>query len=90
MIRIGVIGFGYWGPNIVRNFNAVDNAAVVAICDRNKDVLNKLSGSNPGVTLTTDVNEIINSGYIDLIAVVTPVSTHYDIAKKVLEQGKHE
>lgn len=89
MIRIGVIGFGYWGPNIVRNFNAVDNAAVVAICDRNKDVLNKLSGSNPGVTLTTDVNEIINSGYIDLIAVVTPVSTHYDIAKKVLEQGKH-
>ncbi|HLV31570.1 MAG TPA: Gfo/Idh/MocA family oxidoreductase, partial [Chitinispirillaceae bacterium] len=64
MIRIGVIGFGYWGPNIVRNFNAVDNATVVAICDRNREVLNKLSGSNPGVTLTTDINEIINSGYI--------------------------
>ncbi|MDO5575700.1 MAG: Gfo/Idh/MocA family oxidoreductase, partial [Fibrobacter sp.] len=89
MIRIGVIGFGYWGPNIVRNFNAVENAAVVAVCDKNKDALSRLSLSNPGITLTTNADEIINSGYIDMIAVVTPVSTHYDIARRALEHGKH-
>lgn len=89
MIRVGVIGFGYWGPNIVRNFNAVDNAGVVAVCDHNKEVLNKISGLIPGVTLTTDVDEIINSSFVDMIAVVTPVSTHHEIAKKALEQGKH-
>src|SRR5467141_4885138 len=89
MIRIGVIGYGYWGPNIVRNFHAHDCSEVVLVCDKNPKCQERLRKAHPGIAYTTDENEILNSPNIDAVAVVTPVWTHFELAKKALENGKH-
>ncbi len=89
MIHVGVIGYGYWGPNIVRNFNSIDSARVIAVCDKNKSTLQRLSKTYPDIDLSRDCQEIITAEDIDAVAVVTPVSTHFDLARKVLQNGKH-
>jgi predicted dehydrogenase len=89
MIRIGVIGYGYWGPNIVRNFHAHEGSEVTLVCDKNPKCQERLRKAHPGITFTTDENEILKSPDIDLVAVVTPVWTHYELAKKALENGKN-
>jgi predicted dehydrogenase len=89
MINIGVIGYGYWGPNIVRNFHSLSKAKVFQICDKNEVSLNRVRTTYPGINITTDFNDIVSSPIIDVVAVVTPVSTHYDLAKKALQNGKH-
>ena len=89
MLRMGVIGYGYWGPNIVRNFNAAAGAHVAAVCDVSVDLLNKVTKTYPAVTVTSNPDDILTSPVIDAVAVVTPVSTHFDLAKKALENGKH-
>jgi predicted dehydrogenase len=89
VIRVGVIGYGYWGPNIVRNFHGQDNSTVVAVCDKNPKSLQRVKGAYPAVRCTSDCSELLNSPDIDLIAVVTPVWTHYELAKAALENGKH-
>jgi predicted dehydrogenase len=89
MIKIGVVGYGYWGPNIVRNFNSVEGAAVTAVCDKNIETLKKLALTNPGIKTVMDIHGIVASPEIDVVAVVTPVSTHYDLAKSALLNGKH-
>jgi predicted dehydrogenase len=89
MIRIGVIGYGYWGPNIVRNFNGIDGAKVVAVCDMNPDVLQKAKKAYPAVNTISDPDALLTSPDIDAVAVITPVFTHYDLAKKALQNGKH-
>jgi predicted dehydrogenase len=89
MIKIGVIGYGYWGPNIVRNFSGHPDCRVVAVCDKNPSALARVSARYPGVHVTVDSDEIINSSDIDAVAIVTPVSWHYSLAKKALENGKH-
>lgn len=88
-LNIGVIGYGYWGPNIVRNFNSVDGARVVKVCDINQDALKKARKVYPSLEVTTDYNEIISSKDIDVVAVVTPVCTHFEISKKALQNGKN-
>ena len=82
MIRIGVIGYGYWGPNIVRNFHTHDSSEVVLVCDKNPKTQERLRKSHPGMEFTTNENEVLKSPKIDLIAVVTPVWTHYELAKQ--------
>jgi predicted dehydrogenase len=89
MIFIGIVGYGYWGPNIVRNFNTIEGAKVAAVCDKNPDALKKVNAAWPGIKTTTDCNEVISAEDIDAIAVVTPVFTHFEIAKKALQEGKH-
>jgi predicted dehydrogenase len=89
LVRVGVIGYGYWGPNIVRNFHGIENAQVAAVCDRNPAALRRAGRSYPGVHLTSDSSDILRSPDIDVVAVVTPVWTHYDLAKAALENGKH-
>lgn len=89
MLNIGVIGYGYWGPNIVRNFNVIDGAKVLLICDTNKDSLKRAGKAHPHTGLTSDWNDVISSSDIDIVAVITPVSTHFELAKKALENGKH-
>ncbi|MFZ5996127.1 MAG: Gfo/Idh/MocA family protein [Nitrospirota bacterium] len=89
MINIGVIGYGYWGPNIVRNFNGVDSLRVAAICDVNQDALARARKSYPDIGVTTDSDDIVTSSAIDAVAIVTPVSYHFELAKKALQQGKH-
>jgi predicted dehydrogenase len=88
-MRIGVVGFGYWGPNIVRNFHGLDNSEVVMVADRNPKCEARLKKMFPSVGFTTDENEVLTSPNIDLVAVVTPVWTHYELAKRALENGKH-
>lgn len=89
MIRVGVIGYGYWGPNIVRNLHSLDTAQVEAVCDYSSAALARVRKAYPGVETCSDANEILRSPKIDAVAVVTPVWTHYALAKEALENGKH-
>jgi predicted dehydrogenase len=89
MIRIGVIGYGYWGPNIVRNFHTHEKSEVVLVCDKSTKCQERLRKAHPSISFTMDANDILKSPDIDLVAVVTPVWTHYELAKTALENGKH-
>jgi predicted dehydrogenase len=89
MINIGVIGYGYWGPNIVRNFSAVDGAVVHSICDNNRQSLDRARKAYGQICLTQNCSEILDATDIDAVAVITPVSTHFDLAKRALLNGKH-
>ena len=89
MISIGVIGYGYWGPNIVRNFHGVDQCRVKTVCDLNPKSLERARKAFPGLELTSNSDDILTSPEIDAVAVITPVAAHYPLAKKALENGKH-
>jgi predicted dehydrogenase len=88
MVRVGVIGYGYWGPNIVRNLQSIDQARVVAICDTSPAALRRASQAYPAVPVTTEPAEVISSPDVDVVAVVTPVWTHYELTKAALLAGK--
>lgn len=88
MIKVGVIGYGYWGPNIVRNFNTQENAQVSFICDLDNETAMKARKDNPGIEVVTDPDLLINSD-VDIVAIVTPVNTHFGLAIKALKNGKH-
>src|ERR1700693_283767 len=89
MIRFGVIGYGYWGPNVVRNLHSLDGAQLVAVCDSNPGSLAKAKKSYPDVRATCDFSQLLSSTDIDAVAVITPVGTHFDLAKAALQNGKH-
>jgi predicted dehydrogenase len=89
IIRVGVIGYGYWGPNIVRNFHGQDQSRVVAVCDKSAKSLQRAHHAHPDVRVTPDCQELLTATDIDVIAVVTPVWTHFELAKAALENGKH-
>jgi len=89
MLNIGVIGYGYWGPNIVRNFNAVKGARVVSLCDRDRKALARARETSHNLEFFTDCRAITASKDIDAVAIVTPVSTHFKLAKDALRNGKH-
>lgn len=89
MIKIGVIGYGYWGPNIVRNFSRLKSARVVAVSDSNEKALSRVKDIYPAMKVYTNPDEILASPDIDAVAIVTPVSTHFELAKKALLNGKH-
>jgi predicted dehydrogenase len=88
MLRIGVIGYGYWGPNIVRNFSTANGSQVVMICDINQQSLKKVKKAYPDIRVTSDSIELIKDPEVDAVAIATPVFTHYELAKKALEEGK--
>jgi predicted dehydrogenase len=88
-IRVGVIGYGYWGPNIVRNFQSLDNCRLAAVCDKSVNALRRAHQAFPAVELTDDFNDILTSPDIDAVAVITPVWTHFELAKAALQNGKH-
>jgi predicted dehydrogenase len=88
-IRVGVIGYGYWGPNIVRNFHGQERSRVVAICDKSPKSLQRARQSYPEIRAIDECNDILTATDIDAIAIVTPVWTHYELAKIALENGKH-
>ena len=89
MIRMGVIGYGYWGPNIVRNFNGLDGSKVVAVSDLNEGSLKKVKKVYPDLKVTTKSDEVICAPDVDVVAIVTPVFTHFELAQKALKMGKH-
>jgi len=89
MLRIGVIGYGYWGTNIVRNFHRCPGSRVEMVCDKNPQMLQRLNQTYPDINTTNDCMDIFNSVDIDAVAVVTPVWAHYELAKRALANGKH-
>ena len=89
VIRFGVIGYGYWGPNVVRNLGSLPGACITGLCDKSGQALHRASQTYPGLKLSSDSAELIRSPLIDAVAVVTPVWTHYALAKAALENGKH-
>src|SRR4051812_13507592 len=89
MLRFGVIGYGYWGPNIVRNLRGLEGCEVVGICDQSPAARKRIQSANPGVPVYSDHNELVTATNVDAIAVITPVWTHFDVAKAALENGKH-
>jgi predicted dehydrogenase len=89
LIKFGVVGYGYWGPNVVRNLDRLDETKVVAVCDKSPAAQRKVAKAYPDVRVTDDPVELMSSPDIDAIAVVTPVWTHYELAKAALQNGKH-
>lgn len=89
MIQIAVIGYGYWGPNLVRNFSGQEHARVAAVCDQRADQQAQVRSRYPDAMVTGDVAEVFNHPKIDAVAIATPVSTHYDLALQALRAGKH-
>ena len=89
IVKFGVVGYGYWGPNIVRNLDRLQKAKLVAICDQSAVARRKAEKPYPGVLVTDDASELMTSPDIDAIAIVTPVWTHCALAKAALENGKH-
>src|ERR1022692_15406 len=89
MIRIGVIGYGYWGPQIVRNFHGTEGCEVAVVCDRSPKALSRVQQTYPGVHVTSDPCEVITATDVDAVVVVTPVWTHFELAKAALQNGKH-
>ena len=89
MIGVGVIGYGYWGPNLVRNFSDASETEVVSIADMSTERLANARRRYPGVHTTQDANELIESPIVDAVAISTPVSTHFDLAMRALRNNKH-
>ena len=89
MIKIGLIGYGYWGPNLARNFNTNSNFKLTSICDFSPQRLEAAAKLYPQVKLESDVKAITQDPKLDAIAIATPVSTHFELAKQALENGKH-
>lgn len=89
MINVGLIGYGYWGPNLARNFQKNHDMNLKAICDSSPDRLKAAGDLYPGVRLLTSMDELINDNDIDAVAVATPVSAHFDLAKNIFMAGKH-
>src|SRR5688500_171601 len=89
MIRVGVIGYGYWGPHVVRNLYSLDGCQVAGVCDRSAAALPRARRTYPDLAVSDNASELIAPPKNDAIAVVTPVNSHFDLAKAALQNGKH-
>jgi predicted dehydrogenase len=88
-MKIGIIGYGYWGPNLVRNFSGNKNFKVVKVADSRQERLNIVQRTYPSVEITTNADDIIKDTSINAVAIATPVFTHFQLAKAALDNGKH-
>jgi predicted dehydrogenase len=88
-IRVGVIGAGYWGPNIVRNLYEAPGAEAVAVADLSQDRLDAIHKRFPAVRVTTDYRELLDDASIDAICIATPIRTHRKLAEEAFAAGKH-
>ena len=89
MIGIGVIGYGYWGPNLTRNFAEVPEARLVLVSDLQQERLTLAQRRHPSVETTRDLRKLIEDPRVDAVVIATPVATHYELAMRALEAGKH-
>jgi predicted dehydrogenase len=89
IVGVGVVGYGYWGPNLVRNFFEVQDARVAAISDRCRRRLDTGARRYPSVKTTTDFRELLRDPAVDAVVIATPVDTHYELASAALRAGKH-
>ena len=89
MVKIGIIGFGYWGPNLVRNFSNQREGKVNTIAESRIERHNHISKLYPDIKIVSDSTDLINDTNIDAVVIATPVFSHYMLAKKALLAGKH-
>lgn len=89
MINIAIIGYGYWGPNLVRNFMLTEGASVTTVCDGSADRLAAAAKVYPGIKTVADATEVFQDDTIDAVAIATPVSSHFSLGMRALEAGKH-
>lgn len=89
MVRIAVVGCGYWGPKLVRNFNSIETCDLVAVSDLDPNRLKDIKIRYPRVEVTTDTSGLLDRTDIDAVAIATPVCTHYPIALEAMQKGKH-
>lgn len=87
-VKVGVIGAGYWGPKLVRNFQEIPDAGMAMVCDLQEDRLTHIKELYPAVRLTKDYREVLTSD-VDAVAIATPIPTHHQLAKEALLEGKH-
>jgi len=88
-VRVGVVGLGYWGPNLARNFAAIDGCELTWLCDGSEQIRAKLADAFLGVRTSADIEELLTDPELDAIVLATPVPTHAELAARVLEAGKH-
>ncbi len=88
-VRVGVAGLGYWGPNLARNFDRLPGAELRWICDASEEALARTAGSFPEARTTPELADLLEDDDLDAVVVATPVSTHAELAERVLEAGKH-
>ena len=89
MINIGVIGCGYWGPNHIRNFNGLPNCTMLVCCDKDATRLERMKTLYPAIQTTTETGDLFRDNRLDAIVIATPVFSHYELAEKSLQSGKH-
>ncbi len=89
MIKVGVIGHGYWGPNLVRNFMGAPGSAVAAVCDQREERLAPLRKLYPALSTYTNAADLISDTQVDAVVIATPVSSHFDLAMAAMKAGKH-
>src|ERR1700690_1607057 len=89
VVKFGVIGYGYWGPNVVRNLDQLDGSEVVAVCDKSPTARKRIHKNYPHVKVVSETAELMSSTDIDAVAIVTPVWSHYELTKAALQNGKH-
>jgi len=88
-VKFGVVGYGYWGPNVVRNLQSLAGAEITSVCDKSSAARRRVHKNYPNIYVSSDASEIVSSPDTDAVAIVTPVWTHYELAKAALENGKH-
>jgi len=88
-LRIAIVGYGYWGPNLVRNFLNKENCSVTHVVDQIPEKLEKLKESYPDIDTTQTFEQVIKNQDVDAVVIATPVSTHYNLVKSALESNKH-
>jgi predicted dehydrogenase len=88
-VRVGVVGLGYWGPNLARNFDRLPGAELAYCCDLDEGNLAKARNLYPSVTVTDDYAQLLADDALDAVVVATSVPTHYALGKKAIEAGKH-
>jgi predicted dehydrogenase len=88
-VQVGVVGLGYWGPNLARNFAGLPGAALRWICDESGEQLERVSARFPGVRTSADLDELLSDPELDALAIATPVPTHAPLARRALAAGKH-
>jgi len=89
MVNIGIVGIGYWGPNLVRNFNSIEGCSIKGICDISRERLNSISTTYRGIPCTCDMKELLSDPSIQAMVISTPASSHFDHARQCLKSGKH-
>ena len=87
MTKIALAGLGYWGPNLARNFDELSE--LTWLCDASPDALERFTARYPRARATTDYDELLADDELDAVVVATPAVTHYELAKRALEAGKH-